>query len=253
MNLPSGTLTTTRNAVPESRWQSVQWQMPTASGSISASKATPDHSRKRAYVHHLSHKRSQCGKDDARHGLGRRGRKSRTPNMLVDLDPGGSIMAWTGLRKAEAVNAAPRHAPMCCSAPHGQLRPVLEVARSPSVGARIAVIDTASGADPAALDAASRAAHLVLVPCRPADVTAIGPSIDLARQAGTPTFVVLNDVPIQHRAGFTTVPQARKALAALGIRLLAHRHVPPAQSCAGPDLRTDRPGMQSQATGSPGD
>ena len=139
------------------------------------------------------------------------------PTMLVDLDPAGAIMAWSGGRKAEAVNAAPRHAPMCCSAPHGQLRPVLEVARSPSVGARIAVIDTASGADPAALDAATRAAHLVLVPCRPADVTAIGPSIDLARQAGTPTFVVLNDVPIQHRAGFTTVPQARKALAALGI------------------------------------
>ena len=63
----------------------------------------------------------------------------------------------------------------------------------------------------------TRAAHLVLVPCRPADVTASGPSIDLARHAGTPTFVVLNDVPIQHRAGVTTVPQARKARAALGV------------------------------------
>ena len=137
------------------------------------------------------------------------------PTMLVDLDPGGSIMAWTGLREAEALNEAPRHAPMCCSAPPHQLRPVLEVARSPSVGARMAVIDTASGADADTLDAATRAAHLVLVPCRTADVTAIGPNFD--RHAGTPTFVVLNDVPIQHRAGFTTVPQARKALAALGI------------------------------------
>ena len=139
------------------------------------------------------------------------------PTMLVDLDPGGSIMAWTGMRKAEAVNAVPRHAPMCCSAPTHQLRPVLEAARTPSVGARMAVIDTASGADADTLDAATQAAHVVLVPCRPADLTAIGPCIDLARRAARPTFVVLNDVPIQHRAGFTTVPQARTALAAFGI------------------------------------
>ena len=139
------------------------------------------------------------------------------PTMLVDLDPAGSIMAWSGGRKAEAVNAAPRRAPICCSAPPGRLQPVLEVAGSPSVGARVAVIDTASGADAAALDAATRAAHLVLVPCRPADVTAIGRSIDLVRHAGTPTLVVLNDVPVQHRAGYTTVYQARKAIAALGI------------------------------------
>ena len=139
------------------------------------------------------------------------------PTILVDLDPAGSIMAWSRERKAEAVNAVPRHAPMCCSAPQGQLRPVLEAASTPSVGARIAVIDTASGADAAALDTAIRTAHLVLVPCRPADVTVIGRSIDLARHAGAPTFVVLNDVPVQHRAGYTTVYRARKAIAALGI------------------------------------
>ena len=38
VNLPSCARTTTRDAVRQSRWRSVQWQMPTASGSISASK-----------------------------------------------------------------------------------------------------------------------------------------------------------------------------------------------------------------------
>ena len=157
---------------------------------------------------------ASAGKSTLAMALAVAAERAGLPTMLVDLDPAGSIMAWSRERKAEAVNASPRHAPMCCSAPQGQLRPVLEAASTPSVGARIAVIDTASGAD---VDVATRAAHLVLVPCRPADVTAIGRSIDLARHAGTPTFVVLNDVPIQHRAGYTTVYQARKAIAALGI------------------------------------
>ena len=159
---------------------------------------------------------ASAGKSTLAMALAVAAERAGLPTMLVDLDPAGSIMAWSGLRRADAVNAVPLHAPMCCSAPPGRLQPVLKVASAPSVGARIAVIDTASGADAAALDAATRAAHLVLVPCRPADVTAIGRSTDLARHAGTPTFVVLNDVPSQHRAGYTTVYQARNAIAALG-------------------------------------
>ena len=176
------------------------------------------------------------------------------PTMLVDLDPGGSIMAWSGLRRADAVNAVPLHAPMCCSAPPGRLQPVLKVASAPSVGARIAVIDTASGADAAALDAATRAAHLVLVPCRPADVTAIGRSTDLARHAGTPTVVVLNDVPSPAPSRVHHGLPSPEGDRGTRHRLLARRHAPPARTMrsAWTSGRTAQE-LSSQTPGSPGD
>ena len=66
----------------------------------------------------------------------------------------------------------------------------------------------------AALEAA-RAAHMVLIPCRPsaADLTAIGASVELARQAGVPAHAVLNAAPVRN----PLTEQAREAIARYGI------------------------------------
>lgn len=90
------------------------------------------------------------------------------PNVLVDIDPQSSATRWAELRKADTPIVSP-------AAPE-RLIPVLEAAR-----------------DGAAL-AAAQAAHLVLVPCRPAvaDVTASGTTIDLAREAHRTATAVLS-------------------------------------------------------------
>lgn len=63
-------------------------------------------------------------------------------------------------------------------------------------GATFVVIDTSPNSESASL-AAARAADLVLIPCRPhlLDLKAIGSSIELARLAKRPFFVVVNAVP----------------------------------------------------------
>ena len=75
--------------------------------------------------------------------------------VVVDLDPQASAAAWADSREAEA--------PVVVSAQAARLAEVLDTAREH--GAALTLIDTAPHAEAAALTA-SRAADLVLVPCR---------------------------------------------------------------------------------------
>ena len=129
--------------------------------------------------------------------------RAGTPSVLVDLDPQASATKWRELRDATTPVVSP-------AAPE-RLIAVLEAARH--AGAKLAVIDTAPHAVGAALTAA-QAAHLVIVPCRPAvaDVTAIGTTIDLAREANRTVTAVLNAAPV--RNPLTT--QARDAITGYG-------------------------------------
>ena len=63
-------------------------------------------------------------------------------------------------------------------------------------GAELVVIDTAPHSEAAAM-AATRAADLVLIPCRAGilDLRAIGSTAELVKLAQKPAFVVLNAVP----------------------------------------------------------
>ena len=124
--------------------------------------------------------------------------------VLVDLDPQGTASKWGELREADT--------PVITATEPDRLAAVLSAAREAE--ARFAVIDTAPHVSAAALEAA-RAAHLVLIPCRPsaADLTAIGASIALSRQAGVPTHAVLNAAPIRN----PLTDQAREAIARYGI------------------------------------
>ena len=124
--------------------------------------------------------------------------------VLVDLDPQGTATKWAELREAET--------PVVTATSPEQLTAVLDAART--AGARLVVIDTAPQVSAAALEAA-RAADMVLIPCRPsaADLTAIGATVDLARQAGVPAHAILNAAPVRNPLN----DQARDAIARYGV------------------------------------
>ena len=124
--------------------------------------------------------------------------------VLVDLDPQGTATKWAELREAET--------PVVTATSPEQLAAVLDAART--AGARLVVIDTAPQVSAAALEAA-RAADMVLIPCRPsaADLTAIGATVDLARQAGVPAHAILNAAPVRNPLN----DQARDAIARYGV------------------------------------
>ena len=88
-----------------------------------------------------------------------------------------------------------RAAPDVVAAQAGRLLRLLDDARRQ--GAKLAVIDTAPASDTAALEA-TKAAHLVLVPCQPSDfdLGAVGATVRLAEQvAGKEVWVVMNAIP----------------------------------------------------------
>lgn len=105
---------------------------------------------------------------------------------VIDLDPQASAAGWMDHRSLAA--------PAVVSAPATRLAQVIETAQTH--GAKLAILDTAPHSEQAALTAA-RAADLILIPCRPAilDLRAISSTIDLAKLAAKPAFVVLNAVP----------------------------------------------------------
>lgn len=109
--------------------------------------------------------------------------------VLVDLDPQGTAAKWGELREADT--------PVVTAAATDRLVAVIEAARN--AGAAIAVVDTPPHSADAAL-AAARVADLVLIPCRPsaADLHAIGASIELVREAGSPALVILNACPVRN-------------------------------------------------------
>lgn len=126
------------------------------------------------------------------------------PAAIVDLDPQASAATWGDRREATS--------PAVIGAQSPRLGPVLEAARN--AGAGIAIIDTAPHASDAAL-AAAKAADLVLIPCcaSVADLDAIGPSIDLAKVAGTTALAAITKATV----GSTLVAEARDAIAGYAI------------------------------------
>jgi chromosome partitioning protein len=104
---------------------------------------------------------------------------------LIDLDPQASATGWKDSR--------PQDTPAVVSA---------QAARLPHV-----------------LQAAARAADLILIPCRPAilDLRAISLTVDVAKLAGTPAAVVLNAMPPRG----PLAEEARVAIAQYGV-IVAH-------------------------------
>jgi len=124
--------------------------------------------------------------------------------VVFDLDPQGSAASWGDRRKQlspfPAVEAAQA----------SRLTTLLSMAEEQ--GADLAIIDSAPNADAASLSAA-RAADLILIPCRPAtfDLHAIGTTLDLARVANRPAWVLLNAVPSQGKVGSEAVAILKEA------------------------------------------
>ena len=132
------------------------------------------------------------------------GESAGRATVLVDLDPQGTASKWAELREAKT--------PVITATSPDRLSAVLSAARD--AGAQFIVIDTAPHVSDAALEAA-RAANMVLIPCRPsaADLSAIGASVELVRQAGVPAHAVLNAAPVRN----PLTDQAREAIARYGI------------------------------------
>ena len=156
------------------------------------------------FVVSISSQKGGAGKTTLACALAVAAEHAGLPAVLIDLDPQGSATKWRELREAAA--------PVVTPAEPDRLSPILEAART--AGARLAVIDTAPHSVHAALEAA-QAADLVLVPCRPAtaDVSAIGATIDLARDADRAVTVVLNAAPVRHPIN----DQARSAILAYDV------------------------------------
>lgn len=106
---------------------------------------------------------------------------------IVDLDPQASASNWSDRREADS--------PVVVSAQPARLGQVLQAAEKQ--GADLLLIDTPPRAEQAAM-AAARAAHLILIPCRPAiyDLETVATTVELVRYAGgNPFAVVLNGIP----------------------------------------------------------
>jgi chromosome partitioning protein len=112
--------------------------------------------------------------------------RDNKPTVIIDLDPQASASTWKDLREDES--------PLVQPAQVNRLAIILEEAKRQ--GAAFIVIDTSPNSESASL-AAARAADLVLIPCRPhlLDLRAISSSIELARLAKKPFFVIVNAVP----------------------------------------------------------
>jgi len=106
---------------------------------------------------------------------------------IIDLDPQATASNWSDRREADS--------PVVVSAQPARLPHVLTSAEAS--GATMVLIDTPPRAEQAAL-AAAKAAHLILIPCRPAiyDLETVATTLELVRFAGDkPVVAMLNGVP----------------------------------------------------------
>jgi chromosome partitioning protein len=128
---------------------------------------------------------------------------------IIDLDPQATAASWGDDRTAEG--------PEVISGQAVRLPALMQTAREN--GATFLVLDTAPNADQTA-SLASRAADLVLIPCRPArfDLEAIETTLLLTRAAGKPAYVVLNAVPPRGGIG----KEATEGLADRGAQIAPH-------------------------------
>ena len=110
-------------------------------------------------------------------------------SAVLDLDPQASASGWKDSRDEPQPPVTPLQA--------ARLGEALESAAAS--GIVFMVVDTAPHAADAAV-AAAEAADLILIPCRAGilDLRAIAATARLARDAGKPAYVVLNQAP--HRA-----------------------------------------------------
>ncbi len=106
--------------------------------------------------------------------------------ILLDLDPQGSVADWAKLRELED--------PIVLQAMPGNLSAYLCQAQED--GADYVVIDTPPHAG-RTIDAAIRAAHLVVVPIRPGpfDIKAADGTVEILKHTGRPGLFVLSQVP----------------------------------------------------------
>ncbi len=105
--------------------------------------------------------------------------------LLIDLDPQASNAKWGKRREAADPVVVSAHASMLAD----------EIAKAEQIGCEVVILDTAPHSNDTALQAA-RLADLVVVPCGVSidDIEAIPNTIEIARFAGCPYFVVLNNV-----------------------------------------------------------
>jgi chromosome partitioning protein len=106
---------------------------------------------------------------------------------VIDLDPQATAATWADRRRNEP--------PAVVSAQPARLPHVLKSAQE--AGADMVFIDTPPRAEQAAL-AAAKAAHVILIPCRPAvfDLDTLAATLELVRYGGSERAVaVLNAVP----------------------------------------------------------
>jgi chromosome partitioning protein len=122
---------------------------------------------------------------------------------IIDLDPQGTAEAWGGWRKD-----AP---PLVISAKASSLTKTLDRARD--AGADIAFIDTPPLAQ-ADASTASRAADLVLIPCRPRafDLHAIRLTASLVEMTKKTAFAVFNGGHPSTRSGYDEPAEIVEAL-----------------------------------------
>ena len=113
-----------------------------------------------------------------------------TKALLIDLDPQGNLKAWAKRRGDLPPDVAAIHPSALTD----------EIASAQADGYELVVLDTAPSADRTTL-AASKAAHLILVPCRPAqfDLDAIEATLAACSGRRRPTVVVINAAPIRSR------------------------------------------------------
>jgi chromosome partitioning protein len=126
---------------------------------------------------------------------------------VIDLDPQATASNWSDRREADS--------PVVVSAQPARLPHVLTSAEAS--GASMVLIDTPPRAEQAAL-AAAKAAHLILIPCRPAiyDLETVATTLELVRFAGDkPVVAILNGVPPRG----SKKDQAEEVIRDLGLRV----------------------------------
>ncbi len=127
--------------------------------------------------------------------------------VIVDTDPQKSASVWATARENPT--------PVVASASAAEVERVLKAAAEE--GMTLAILDTAPHAAPEATRIA-RAAHLVVIPCRPTafDLAAIEASVRIVQAAKAKAVIVLSACP--PRA--PEIAEAREALAAYGVPIM---------------------------------
>ncbi len=127
---------------------------------------------------------------------------------VADLDPQGSALAWSQLRRSAGSDEGPEVA----AANGGTLFPLANARERQ--GRDLLIIDTPAGGDALAA-AAIRQADLAILVCRPSyfDLAALVPAAQAVREAGKQGLVVLNQAP-SRRGGVESPAIARAVEAA---------------------------------------